>query len=710
MKKRTLLAAAAVLLATALVPATAGASTLTIEDGTIVLRAAPGEQNRVGVASNDDDTLVEIRDVDQPAYTGFDCGPAEWDLDAIACPPQPGGIRIELGDGDDKLDFGASVPGVGPLVAFGGDGVDDLSAFGNTTSARLDGGPGNDVLIGGIGGDTLLGGPGDDDLNGRIGGDVVLGGEGDDKLLGDDFNAPGADTIDGGPGYDRIERDWSAPISQPQPPIAVSLDGQANDGRPGEGDNVTAVEWIHLNNPATLVAGGDGVDFEVFNTSTAPSALTGSPGPDRLRSYDAPDTIDGKGGDDWIEAGYGDDRIVGGPGRDTINADAGSGACNFLVCRLPHGNDTIDARDGEADSVECGPGNDVANVDKADTVSNCETVNVAAGGGPSGGDGASRGCVVPKVKRGSKLAAAKAKLRRAGCKAKVVRVRSGVKRGRVVKLSPRAGRKLKAGAKVKVHVSRGKSRGARKAGATEPVASAAQIEVIENSAAQRVIAPVKVRCAKIAGGGRVCGKRFKDDWSRGWWSDPAKFEIVDVRLSGDTELEVPDDDYKSFKGEGFSTVKAVDGITGKVKLPRRTARVPVTVGVAKPVAWKMQSIGAWTTDDGTFGCGVSTQPQYPPTSFAGVFAANRKRGTISVQWSIVPAGFRCPDDGPATPDFDGLPSDAMTVHYKASGFRNAELLKLPVSIQWEGVRESDGTRLKLDWTGRVLLRRIHHRL
>ena len=125
---------------------------------------------------------------------------------------------------------------------------------------------------------------------------------------------------------------------------------------------------------------------------------------------------------------------------------------------------------------------------------------------------------------------------------------------------------------------------------------------------------------------------------------------------------------------------------------------------------RMRSIGAWTTRDGTFGCGVSDQPAYPPTSVAGVFAANQRKGTISVQWSVSPAGFRCPDDGPATPDFEELPSDAMTVHYKASGFRNAELLKLPVSIEWEGVRESDGTRLKLDWSGRVLLRRVHSRL
>jgi hypothetical protein len=705
-KKHLIRAVTALLAAVALLPATASASTVTVEDGVLVLRAAPGERNVVNVGSDDEDAFVELRDVSRPGFPGDVCAPAEWDLDAVACPAQPGGIRVELADGDDQLDVGPGVPGSGALVVTGGDGNEDLSAHDAPMPVRFDGGNGNDVLRGGKLGDVLLGGPGDDDLNGQLGGDELRGGDGNDTMLGDNYNAPGADTIDGGAGYDRIENDWAAPISQPQEPIAVSLDGQANDGRPGEGDNVTAVEWIHLKNPASLTAGGDAVDFEVFNSSTAPASLTGGPGADRLRSYDAPDTIDAKGGDDWIEAGYGDDKITGGPGRDTINADAGSGACNFLVCRLPHGNDTIDARDGEADSIECGPGNDVANVDKADTVNGCETVNVAqGGGGPSGGDGGKpKRCVVPKVKRGSKLAAAKAKLRRAGCKAKVVRVRSGVKRGRVVKLSPRAGKKLKAGAKVKVHVSRGKARARKSA-----VAHASEIDVV--SPAPKVMNPVKVRCHKPIGRGRICGKRFDDSWKRGWWSDPAEFEIVDARFYGDTELTVPFDEYKSFRGEGYSSIKAKAGFKGKIKLPRRGARVPASVGVAKPIAWKMESIGAWTTVDGTYDCSVKTQPAYPPTSVAGVFAADPNKGIISVQWSLSPAGFRCGDgEGPANPDFDPLPSEAMTVRYKASGFRNAELLRLPISIEWEGVRESDGTRLKLDWSGQVVLRRVHHRL
>jgi hypothetical protein len=77
-------------------------------------------------------------------------------------------------------------------------------------------------------------------------------------------------------------------------------------------------------------------------------------------------------------------------------------------------------------------------------------------GGP-GTPGTKKGCKVPKVV-GMKLGAAKAKLKKAGCKTKVKRVRSTrVKVGRVIKTSPKAGKRAKPGGKVTVTVSRGRN-------------------------------------------------------------------------------------------------------------------------------------------------------------------------------------------------------------------------------------------------------------
>jgi len=65
-------------------------------------------------------------------------------------------------------------------------------------------------------------------------------------------------------------------------------------------------------------------------------------------------------------------------------------------------------------------------------------------------------CVVPKVK-GKKLAAAKSAIKRAHCSVgKVTKAFSSrVKKGRVISQKPAPGKKLAAGSKVKLKVSKG---------------------------------------------------------------------------------------------------------------------------------------------------------------------------------------------------------------------------------------------------------------
>src|SRR6185295_8778534 len=109
------------------------------------------------------------------------------------------------------------------------------------------------------------------------------------------------------------------------------------------------------------------------------------------------DTIDGGAGDDNLNGGNGGDTITGGPGKDTIVGDATAGGCYVIgylgTCKSPWGNDTINAVDGEVDSVDCGPGQDTANVDAIDVVTNCEVVNKggAASGAPGAGPGKGAG-------------------------------------------------------------------------------------------------------------------------------------------------------------------------------------------------------------------------------------------------------------------------------------------------------------------------------
>ena len=133
--------------------------------------------------------------------------------------------------------------------------------------------------------------------------------------------------------------------------------------------------------------GSEGADeFKLMQVGSA-SVLEGRGGDDRLRGGDGADRLDGGAGADSLDAGFGDDVIVGGPGRDTISADLAGGDCGPLWCKYPYGNDTVEARDGEVDSVTCGAGADTVNADAADVVApDCETV--VRGGSPAGPGGA----------------------------------------------------------------------------------------------------------------------------------------------------------------------------------------------------------------------------------------------------------------------------------------------------------------------------------
>ena len=89
------------------------------------------------------------------------------------------------------------------LNVLGGAGVDQLSATGNLaplTALTMDGGTGDDRVLGGNGADTLLGGSGNDFVDGQQGIDVALLGSGNDTFQWDPGD--GNDTVEGQGGGD----------------------------------------------------------------------------------------------------------------------------------------------------------------------------------------------------------------------------------------------------------------------------------------------------------------------------------------------------------------------------------------------------------------------------------------------------------------------------------------------------------------------------
>ena len=231
-------------------------------------------------------------------------------------------LKASLGAGDDVAVFTASG------IDMFGDGDQDIALDpASTEHVSVLGGPGADIIDGALypdalglhgnaGDDVVIGGPVQDHLYGEDGNDTLEGGGGTDRL----FGGPGDDVEDGGDGHDQFRQESAADgadtliggggqdrVFYDKRSVGVSVtldDGQANDGAPGEGDDI-AVDVEH-------VMGGGGDD--VLIGSDVRNTLEGNGGDDFLQ---------GKVGRDLLDCGAGTDEAVGGPDTndDIIRSD-----------------------------------------------------------------------------------------------------------------------------------------------------------------------------------------------------------------------------------------------------------------------------------------------------------------------------------------------------------------------------------------------------
>jgi Ca2+-binding RTX toxin-like protein len=404
---------AAAVVATLAGPASASAGTVDMTGGAFTYTGTAGlDQVSLFAEKDDAEALVGIslRDweadevtltanaraagckYEEEFHSGFEPGDTIFEPNVVRC-PVPASIAVQLGDGDDSLSHNTSAADglTAPMTAVGGTGNDELR--GGPGNDTLHGDAGDDLVYGYEGDDRLLGGDGNDLIAGMDGADVLDGGNGDDGLeaipigsLGDKQLGP--DSYTGGPGTDRLSYFW---ISDP---VSVTFDGQANDGRAGEGDSVASdIEDLTTGSADDTLIGDD-----------RPLTLYGAEGNDTIRGGAAPDAIWGGRGDDNIAAGGGNDKINGDEGSDAI--DAGPGQDEVIADRhcdglspCISGLDTIRARDGEVDLVLCGAYNDTLIADAFDNYTrdggqhHCENVQLPgqAGAGQTGPPSATPG-------------------------------------------------------------------------------------------------------------------------------------------------------------------------------------------------------------------------------------------------------------------------------------------------------------------------------
>ncbi len=123
---------------------------------------------------------------------------------------------------------------------------------------------------------------------------------------------------------------------------------------------------------AQTIDAGPGND--TIETGNGKDTVRGGTGNDDLAGGRGDDTVDGGDGDDKVDGWDGSDTVIGGAGRDNLLGDGGT--------LYAGGNDKLFARDGEPDSVDCGGGADAAEVDTADVVSACTSVDRTAQNAP----------------------------------------------------------------------------------------------------------------------------------------------------------------------------------------------------------------------------------------------------------------------------------------------------------------------------------------
>jgi RTX calcium-binding nonapeptide repeat (4 copies) len=237
---------------------------------------------------------------------------APGETNAITVTRSAGGIMIE--DIGAPLTGECQPSGSGRFCAGANFGVVDVFL-----------GDGNDSLDHGFFG-AVEGGAGDDDIRVTNGIFSLVGGAGADRL---DATAATEASVSY---FDHTDG------------VSVRVNGLADDGVPGEGDNVMGA--------ITSIGGGHGNDY--LESGPVTGSLFGADGNDILVGNADRNYLTGGPGDDQLLAGDGSDSLVGDAGADILSGGGGLDEVTYggvVPLRLSIGNGPNDGAAGEGDDI-----------------------------------------------------------------------------------------------------------------------------------------------------------------------------------------------------------------------------------------------------------------------------------------------------------------------------------------------------------------------
>jgi Ca2+-binding RTX toxin-like protein len=240
------------------------------------------------------------------------------------------------------------------LVVNPGDGNDNVNlAQANVAGSTVNGGNGDDIIVGTAKTDVIHGDAGNDRITAgpNPGQETVFGDDGNDVIIWN--NGDGNDINEGGNGVD--ETLITNGTGDDQMKVSAPVAGRTLFERSNAPFNVDmATEKLSIQS----FAGND-----VLQTAagvTIPMNVDAGPGDDNITTGDGADVISGGDGVDTLNGAGGTDRILGNPGNDVMNGGAGD---DTLVWNNGDGNDIMNGDDG-LDRIEdnLGAANDISHL------------------------------------------------------------------------------------------------------------------------------------------------------------------------------------------------------------------------------------------------------------------------------------------------------------------------------------------------------------
>jgi Ca2+-binding RTX toxin-like protein len=273
----------------------------------------------------------------------------------------PNGTRVRF-DRTTPAPFSLDIGTAENLMVNANGGDDTFTAsngLASLISITVDGGAGNDILLGGDGADRLLGGAGNDFIDGNRGDDVAFLGAGDDVFQWDPGD--GSDTVEGQAGADRLLFNGAN--------VNERIDISANGGRvrfTRDVANITMdlndVEAIDFN----ARGGADTITVNDLSGTDATQVnldLAGTPGSGVGDGQADSVIVNGTAGDDVITvAGDASGVAVLGPSA-VVNITGAEAANDRLTVNALTGDDVVEASSVSAGAIglteDGGDGDDV---------------------------------------------------------------------------------------------------------------------------------------------------------------------------------------------------------------------------------------------------------------------------------------------------------------------------------------------------------------